>query len=161
MLTLTEARLLQKKRERACLFRLLAIIAVIIVVTALTGVLTGCFQERPALYVFPLLAVAVTVKYSGMTRFAELKEYTGIIQSRNIYTVHVKTYASHQAGVAYKSNERTMMEIVAKSETGKAVIKNFEYFEYYSDLKEGDTICFLRFVDGPVLQGNLDRVNSK
>lgn len=159
MLTLTEARLLQKKRERACLLRFLSIIVVIIVVTALIGVFTGCFKERPVLYIFPLLAVAVTVKYSGVTRFAELKEFTGIIQSRNIYTVHVKTYASHQAGVAYKSNERTMMEIVAKSDTGKAVIKNFEYSEYYADLKEGDTVCFLRFVDGPVLRSNSNKVN--
>ena len=152
MLTLEQAKEIQRKRSKACLLKFGGYV---LLAVALWGVLfffTDYLAEYGALYaVFPLLLL-VGAKMSKLLAFLQKKEFTGKVVDSNIKMTTARRYGtSNQPGTTYAASEIPVLEITVENGLGKRVYKETPYQWAWGEYKPGQEVALLRFIDQPIL----------
>ena len=153
-LTVEEARTIQAERRKKAVFSfaLHGFCAVAIGIIA-------CFTvgDKAGGRVFPLIVaglllyLALSVKLSGFYMLFRPKEFTGTVTRIEAKEETVKKYMSSQPGVAYTADHIQKMEILVTNEKGKTIIHKFVLTDDYKELKLGDNVTVLSFIDRPVI----------
>ena len=153
-LTVEEARTIQAERRKKAVFSfaLHGFCAVAIGIIA-------CFTvgDKAGGRVFPLIVaglllyLALSVKLSGFYMLFRPKEFTGTVTRIEAKEETVKKYMSSQPGVTYSADHIQKMEISVTNEKGKTIIHSFVLTDDYKELKPGDNVTVLSFIDRPVI----------
>ena len=151
MLTLEQAKEIQRKRSKDCLLKF---DGYVLLAVALWGVLfffTDYLAKYGALYaVFPLLLL-VGAKMSKLLAFLQKKEFIGKIVDGDIKMVTARRYgATNQPGTTHAASDMPILEITVENDVGKRVYKTTPYQWAWGEFKPGMQVCLLRFIDQPV-----------
>ncbi len=151
MLTLEQAKEIQRKRSKDCLLKFGGYV---LLAVALWGVLfffTDYLAKYGALYaVFPLLLL-VGAKMSKLLEFLQKNEFIGKIVDGDIKMVTARRYgATNQPGATYAASDMPILEITVENDVGKRVYKTTPYQWAWGEFKPGMQVCLLRFIDQPV-----------
>ena len=117
MLTLEQAKEIQRKRSKACLLKFGGYV---LLAVALWGVLfffTDYLAKHGALYVvFPLLLL-VGAKMSKLLAFLQKNEFIGKIVDGDIKMVTARRYgATNQPGTTYAASDMPILEITVEND---------------------------------------------
>ncbi len=161
MLKLEEAREIQASRQKKALLRFGFTLGMILVVNGIADALFLYFMLDnrliPLLGFLSLLLGYLFVK-TGMPSFFQKKEYNGIVIRTEADAEPTKTSASHLPGERYRTVDCPVLTIVVEEAgTGKTRIKKCNLHRYLSEMRDGDEIAVLRFIDQPVLLSALQR----
>ncbi len=150
MLTLNEARAIQRKNQRrSILWFFGTLVGVALICVAV------CFTNTRAVYVAVPLSLGALMHVNFRTSFTEIfrkKEYTGTVTYFHVRTEMVKKYYSHGAGATYGSYTVFRADMAVEDEKGKTRYKTFKYTAEYDKVWNGDKATVLRFVDQPVIE---------
>ena len=161
MLKLEEAREIQASRQKKALLKFGIALGMILVVNWIADALFLHFKLDnrliPLLGFLSLLLGYLFVK-TEMPSFFQKKEYNGIVIRTEADAEPTKTSASHLPGERYKTVDCPVLTIVVEEAgTGKTRIKKCNLHRYLSEIRDGDEIAVLRFIDQPVLLSALQR----
>lgn len=151
MMTLDEARVLQKQKEKKSITRFLISTAVIIVLFFFAFKNTGLFSINYAIYLIPAVILLIAAKICGVDKFFTSKEFAGEVCDVHFY--RITEPVSKGAGKGHGAHGVTHFEaeLIVKNKKGRTMMKTFWGGDVTDHIAEGDEIAILRFVDEPVL----------
>ena len=151
MITLEQAKKLQKKRSKACFLKFGVFVLLSAVIWCVLFFCTSYLTEYAALYIlFPAL-LFVGAKSSRLFVLLQKKEFCGKIVNSNIKMTTARRYgASNQPGTTYAAGEIPVLEITVENDNGKRFYKETPYQWAWGEYKPGMQVCILRFIDQPV-----------
>jgi len=149
-MTLQEAKLLQRERERKIIIKFLALSIVVCSVSFLVLYFSKLLERTPIFYFVPLLFILVIAKYTGITKLMGKREIAGEVVKINIYPVKTgKIKGEHM----YESSRGDGLEaeIIIKTDNGDTKLRVFPNGDTTSRLCIGDRIAFLRNIGEPIV----------
>jgi len=128
MTTFDELRAIQKKNEKKalCFFVLYQFLLLLFTVC---GFSFTSFFDRKALQFLPLALCLLGFFLSKIFLFLQPRELSG------------------QAGLTYAATQHKVLDLVVEHKTGRSRSVTLPYRKAYEDLKIGDEVILLRFVD--------------
>lgn len=164
VLSLKEARTVQKEREKKAIQRFCFCFAAILSLNVAADILFVRFQADsrliPLLAFLSLLILGFLFVRCRMHLFFQKKELTGIVVSTRADALPTHPYAAHIAGVRCRTVDQLCLELVVRAETGPEAKKKRTYVrqcvltEELKSLRDGERVALLRFIDQPI---RLDR----
>lgn len=153
MLTLDDARKIRKKAELKTLLLFLIPTAVIAVASYFVFTLIE-FNEDVSnyykmYYLVPLVLWGFVIKKSGVTRFLQPKEFVGEVIKIEIYRAEERKTKS--GGFDALQDKSFEAELMVKNSKEKVILRVFPNGDATNNLREGDTVALLRFVNEPVV----------
>ena len=152
MVTLKQARELQKKRSKACLLKFSVFVLITAAIWCVLFFFTDYLTKYAALYIlFPAL-LSIGVKTSRLFIFLQKREIFGKVVDSNIKMTTARRYgASNQPGTTYAASEIPFLEITVETPAGKRVRKETPYRWAWGEYMPGQEVALLRFIDQPIL----------
>lgn len=153
MLTLSEARKRQSKKQKSVLA--IFITATVIIALATYFVFTSIeINEDSAkyhslYYLVPLVLWGIVIAKSGITTFIQPKEFEGEMIKIEIYRAEERKTKS--GGFDALQDKSFEAEVMVKGDNGKVILRTFPNGDATSNLREGDRIAVLRFVNEPIV----------
>lgn len=147
LLPLADARKQQEALQRKAVCGFCLSLLAVSAVTVFLVYCTDYFSRFPSLYALPLLVAAFCFYKTRMHLFFAKKEVTGKVQNIEAYEVATRM---RQSGERQRSIIGVEMRIVVELESGKNVVKTFPGGKAFEELKPGDRIALLRFLDFPI-----------
>ncbi|MBE6712561.1 MAG: hypothetical protein E7580_03445 [Ruminococcaceae bacterium] len=146
MTTFDELRAIQKKNEKKalCFFVLYQFLLLLFTVC---GFSFTSFFDRKALQFLPLALCLLGFFLSKIFLFLQPREFRGTIKYLNVAIEQKKKYLSGQAGLTYAATQHKVLDLVVEHKTGRSRSVTLPYRKAYEDLKIGDEVILLRFVD--------------
>ena len=115
------------------------------------GVLLNlCVQNQLIKLVMQFLPLALCLLgffLSKIFLFLQPREFRGTIKYLNVAIEQKKKYLSGQAGLTYAATQHKVLDLVVEHKTGRSRSVTLPYRKAYEDLKIGDEVILLRFVD--------------
>lgn len=153
MLSLADARKIQKKAEIKTLALFIALTAAIGIISYLVFSLIEFNDDisdyYKLYYLVPFALWGVVIKISGAMRFLQAKEFVGEIIKVEIYRAEERKTKS--GGFDALQDKSFEAELMVKNEKGKVIMRVFPNGDTTSRLREGDKVAILRFVNEPVV----------
>ncbi len=149
MLTLKEARAMQKERETKAILSFIASILFIALGSFLLFYFTDILEISSIFYLIPIGLAALAVKQTKIYNFFAAKEFTGKVVRMDIYPVKVGKIRGERL---YQQNWGEALEIYLIVDDGKRSKTATLYASKdTAPLSVGDTVAILRFVYFPVM----------
>ncbi len=161
MMTLNDARKLQKKNEAKAITSFLIVFAVIGLLTALMFSYTKVLERSAFYWLIPIIAMMITVRATKIYRFLSKKELVGRVVHVHIYSLRERSRRGLGYGTGTNSKpRRSEAEIIVQSDDGSSVMLTVKHQDTVAKLSDGDKVAVLRFVDVPVIIEDLGKERS-
>lgn len=153
MLTLYEARKIRKRTELKTL--LLFLIPTAVIAAASYFIFTSFTLDEDVsnyykmYYLVPLVLWGFVIKKSGVTRFFQPKEFVGSVIKVEVYRAEERKTKS--GGFDALQDKSFEAELMVKNDKNKVVFRVYPNGDATNNLREGDTVALLRFVNEPVV----------
>ncbi len=149
MLTLNEARSIQKEREKKAIISFTASILLIALGTFLLFYFTDVLELSTAFYLIPIGMIGFAVKKTEIYKLFSAKEFTGKVVRMDVYPVKVGKIRGERL---YQQNWGEALEIYLIVDDGKRSKTATLYASKdTAPLSVGDTVALLRFIYTPVM----------
>ena len=153
MLTIEQARIIQKKTELKTALRFIIPTVILAVVSFLVFYFIDFNKEMSdyykIYYVVPFALELVIIKYSGVTEFLKPREFIGEVLKNEIYRAEERKVKS--GGFDALQDKSFESELMIRNKDGKTIFRVFPRGDATSNLLEGDTVAVFRFVNEPVV----------
>lgn len=149
MLTLKEARKLQKERENKAIFTFLFCFAFIGVGSFLLFYLTDILQTSTAFYLIPIVLFGLTIKKTKIYLFFTKKEFVGTVVRVDVYPVKTGSIKGEHT-YETRQGEQLEQEIFIEGERLRTC-RIPAYIPVAPMIGVGTKLCLLRFIDEPIL----------
>lgn len=161
MMTLNEARKLQKRNETKAITAFLIAFTVIGLLTALMFSFTKVLEHSSFYWLIPIIAMIITVMATKIYRFFSKKELIGRVVHVHIYSLRERRRKGLGYGTGSNSTRiRKEAEIIVQSDDGSSVMLTVTHQDTVAKLSDGDKVAVLRFVDTPVIIEDLGKERS-
>ena len=151
MLTIKEARRLQKERSNKAILIFVFSVAFVIAASYFTLKYTDLLEWSSVFYLVPIIFLGIAIKYSKIYLFLSPKEFTGKVIKIEVYVVKGQRVKGERS---YTQNEA--LEVAILVDNGKKTIsKTMPAGDISAKLYEGIEISYLRFIENPII------INSK
>lgn len=149
MLTLKEARKIQKERESKALILFVLFLGLTGLITFLLTTFTNVFSIHTAFYLIPIILVCFSIKKTKIYLFLRQKEFTGKVVRLDVYPVKVgKIKGEH----TYESGQGETLEVSLIVDNGeKSRMIELYAGELTAKIAEGTKLSLLRFIDQPII----------
>lgn len=155
MLTLEEARKVQKEKENKSILRFIISILIIGLALFLMVKFTNILEHGTFVYIFPVIAIPIAVKSTKVYRLFAPKEFRGTIIKLHLYGLsdHRARVTGRGTVVVANSHDAKALEaeIIAENENGKKIMRTVRNKQIVAELSEGDVITFFRSLEDPVI----------
>ncbi|MBR6783383.1 MAG: hypothetical protein IKM32_01695 [Clostridia bacterium] len=148
MLTLKEARKIQKERESKAVIRFVFSLALVGIAFYALLEFTNVFEINNVFYLIPAALIAIAVKKTRIYLFLTAKEFVGTVTYMNVYMVSSQRV---KGGRGYVTNDRLEAEIIVQSEDRKSKSILLPAGPGDNLISEGMTLALLRFVETPII----------
>ncbi|MBQ8895778.1 MAG: hypothetical protein IJY88_03180 [Clostridia bacterium] len=148
MLTLKEARKIQKERESKAVIRFVFSLALVGIAFYALLEFTNVFEINNVFYLIPAALIAIAVKKTRIYLFLTAKEFVGTVTYMNVYMVSSQRV---KGGRGYVTNDRLEAEIIVQSEDRKSKSILLPAGPGDNLIYEGMTLALLRFVETPII----------
>ena len=148
-MTITEARKIQKERERKAIYSFIAAVAFIGIGSFLLFCFTEILLVSTVFYLIPIGLFALAVKKTGIYKFLEPKEFVGTVVKMDVYPVKVGKIRGDDT---YEQNWGESLEVELIIDNGsktKMVAVLASKATWY--LAEGKKVALLRFIYNPII----------
>ena len=149
MLTLKEARKLQKERENKAIFTFLFCFAFIGVGSFLLFYLTDILNISTVFYLIPIILLGLAIKKTRIYLFLTKKEFTGKVVRVDVYPVKTGSIRGEHT-YEVRQGEQLEQEIFIEGDRLRTC-KIPAYIKVAPMIGVGTEICLLRFIDEPIL----------
>jgi len=157
MITLDEARILQKNRQKTSIMKLsipLVLILASFIIALLCTDIIHTFENsnlKSAIILIAIPVFIIIVKFSKATKFFAPREFIGEVI--NVYVYRTKVTPTSYAGRGHgdPGEIRLVAELSVKNENGRIIEMTCWNGDVASHLRPGDKIAILRFIDEPIL----------
>ncbi len=151
MLTLDEARAMQKSRQKKSPLKFFVLAVLIASGSVFVFLCTDIIALSSVFYLLPLPFLLLAVKLSEITRLFAPKEFQGEVVSVRVYIMGASKTKGAGRGHGPNTKSHYEAELLLKDKKGKALFKTFWNGDVTSHLRPGDEIAVLRFIDEPIL----------
>lgn len=153
MISIDEARKIQRERSKKALSRFILFLIIDILVISLSFLLS---ERSDTKYFYATVFVILIIfgwqiKLSKIYLFATPKEFTGIVQYYNVRNEVIKNNLSNLPGDTYKTHDCLYGELIVENSAGCSITKKFVYTEEYNEINIGSVVTILRFIDRPII----------
>ncbi len=149
MLTLKEARKIQKERENKAIFSFLFWFAFIGVASFLLFYLTDILNISTVFYLIPIILLGLAIKQTRIYLFLTQKEFVGRVVRVDVYPVKTGSIKGEHT-YETRQGEQLEQEIFIEG-TGLRTCRIPAYIKVAPMIGVGTEICLLRFIDQPIL----------
>ncbi|MBQ3230721.1 MAG: hypothetical protein IJB49_06845 [Clostridia bacterium] len=149
LLTLDEARRIQKSNTRKVVLKFVIFVAIVAAATYALYAFTDMFERSSFYYVIPALAVIIAIKLTDFYRIFTPKEVFGEALKIDIYSADERKVK--RGGFGALQDRFFEAELMVRSESGKVIFRIYRNGDATSVIAEGDKIALLRLVDEPVI----------
>ena len=149
MITLEEARLLQKKNQIKVITNFLFFTALIALGTFLLFKFTDILTRNSVYYLVPIALLILTIYKTGLSELFTKKEFIGVVIKNEIFPADEKKVK--RGGFDALQDKHLVAEIIVKSDEGKTMLRTFYNGPITTNLVEGDKVAILRFISHPVV----------
>ncbi len=153
MLTLNEARKIQKEREGKTVTRFAIYAAISQAVVWAVIYFADLLALNNVFYLLPIAALLIAFKLSGMPVFFEPKEFRGTITDIHVYATRDRVVKG--AGWGNGSNVGMLYNVAnigVTNEKGRIMTRAYRNEHEICDLREGGEIIIMRFVsEAPII----------
>ena len=161
MMTLKDARALQKRNETKAIISFLIAFTAIGLLTAYMFSFTKILEHSSFYWLLPILAMMITVRTTKIYRFLSKKEFVGRVVHVHIYSLRERSRKGLGYGTGANSRRRRQeAEIIVQSDDGGSVMLTVKHQDTVAKLSDGDKLAILRFVDTPVIIEDLGKERS-
>lgn len=151
MMTLDEARVLQRQREKKAIKKFFGFVIIIAVICCGIYLYTDLFSVNAIFYVIPILILIGIAKHCDIDKFFSAKEFIGEVQDVHIYRITERVSKGVGIGHGGSGGTHFEAELIVRNRKGQTIFRTFWNGDVTSHLTEGDEIAILRFVDEPIL----------
>lgn len=149
MLTLKEARTIQKKRERKAIISFISSVLFILIGSFILFNFTEILTVSTIFYLIPIGLLGVAVKNTKIYKFFNSKEFTGKVLRMDVYPVKV---GSIKGDDIYEQDWGEALEIsIIVDNNGRSKSATLYASKDTARLSVGDTVTILRFIDTPII----------
>ncbi len=161
MMTLDEARKLQKKNETNSIVSFLVCFTAIGLLTAVMFSYTTVLEKSAFYWILPIATLAIAVKTTKIYLFLSRKEFIGRVVHVHIYSIRERQRKGFNYGTGANSTKRrNEAEIIVESEDGSSVMLTVKHQDTVAKLSDGDKLAILRFIETPVIIEALGKERS-
>ena len=148
MLTLKEARKLQKQREGKAVGLFLASLIVTLLITFVLMEYTSVFEINSVFYLIPVSILSLAVKKTEIYKFATTKEFVGKVVYLNVYVTRDQRIKGR---ITYTTVDSLEVEMIIENDEGKSKSLQIPSSPATYNIAEGTRLALLRFVDTPII----------
>lgn len=148
MLTLNEARKIQKERESKAIGWFIASVAATLLITFVLMEYTTVFEINSVFYLIPAALIAFAIKKTRIYLFLTAQEFVGTVVYMNVYEVQTQPV---KGKLSYTTLNSLEAEIIIKNKEGKSKSIQLPAGPGDNLISEGMTLALLRFVDTPII----------
>ena len=153
MLTLEQARKLQKKAEIKTALKFIIPTVLVAVISFLFFYFIDLNKDMSnyykIYYLVPFAVELVIIKFSGISGFFKPKEFIGEVMKNEIYRAEERKVKS--GGFDALQDKSFESELMVRNKDGKTIFRVFPRGDATANLLEGDEVAVLRFVNEPVV----------
>lgn len=149
MLTIKEARKLQKERENRAIFSFLFWFAFISVGSFLLFYLTDITELSSVFYLVPFLLLGLVIKKTKIYLFVTKKEFMGKVIRVDVYPVKTGSIKGEHS-YEVRQGEQLESEIFIQGDKLRTCTIP-SYIPVAPMIGVGTNLCLLRFIDEPIL----------
>lgn len=148
MLTLKEARKLQKSREGKAVGLFLASLVVTLLITFVLMEYTSIFEINSVFYLIPAAFVAIAVKKTEIYKLLTAREFVGKVVYLNVYVTRDQRIKGR---ITYTTVDSLEVEMIIENDEGKSKSLQIPSSPATYNIAEGTRLALLRFVDTPII----------
>ena len=148
MLTLKEARKLQKQREGKAVGLFLASLIVTLLITFVLMEYTSVFEINSVFYLIPVAFVAIAVKKTEIYKLLTAREFVGKVVYLNVYVTRDQRIKGR---ITYTTVDSLEVEMIIENDEGKSKSLQIPSSPATYNIAEGTRLALLRFVDTPII----------
>ena len=148
MLTIKEARKIQKSREGKAIGLFLASLVITLLITFVLMEYTTIFEINSVFYLIPVSILALAVKKTEIYKFATTKEFVGKVIYLNVYVTRDQRIKGR---ITYTTVDSLEVEMIIENDEGKSKSLQIPSSPATYNIAEGTRLALLRFVDTPII----------
>ena len=148
MLTLKEARKLQKERESKAVLWFVFSLALVGIATYVLLEFTNVFEISTVFYLIPVALIAIAVKKTEIYKLLTAREFVGKVIYLNVYVVKSQRVRGERS---YMTNEALEVEMIIENDEGKSKSLQIPSSPATYNIAEGTELALLRFIDTPII----------
>ena len=148
MLTLKEARKLQKERESNAVLWFVFSLALVGIATYVLLEFTNVFEISTVFYLIPVALIAIAVKKTEIYKLLTAREFVGKVIYLNVYVVKSQRVRGERS---YMTNEALEVEMIIENDEGKSKSLQIPSSPATYNIAEGTELALLRFIDTPII----------
>ncbi|MBO5915268.1 MAG: hypothetical protein J6Q72_07955 [Clostridia bacterium] len=148
MLTIKEARKIQKSREGKAIGLFLASLVITLLITFVLMEYTTIFEINSVFYLIPVSILALAVKKTEIYKFATTKEFVGKVVYLNVYVTRDQRIKGR---ITYTTVDSLEVEMIIENDEGKSKSLQIPSSPATYNIAEGPRLALLRFVDTPII----------
>ncbi len=148
MLTLKEARKIQKERESKAIITFVFSLAFVLLATYILLEYTNAFEISTAFYLIPIGIFGFSIKKTQIYLFLTPKEFTGTVVYNNVYVVKSQRVKGERS---YMQHEGLEMEIIIENDEKSKRITIPASYPVASHISDGIKVSLLRFIYQPII----------
>ncbi len=148
MLTIKEARKIQKERESKAILTFVFSLVFVALATYILLEYTNAFEISTAFYLIPIGIFGFSIKKTRIYLFFTKKEFTGKVVYNNVYVVKSQRVKGERSYMQYEGLE---MEIIVQDDSKSKRITIPASFPVAAHISDGVTVSLLRFIDQPII----------
>ena len=148
MLTLKEARKLQKSREGKAVGLFLASLVVTLLITFVLMEYTSVFEINSVFYLIPATILAIAVKKTEIYKLLTAREFVGKVVYLNVYVTRDQRIKGR---ITYTTVDSLEVEMIIENDEGKSKSLQIPSSPATYNIAEGTRLALLRFVDTPII----------
>lgn len=149
MLTLDEAKKIQKERERKVLIISLSSFALTALVTFVLYAFTDVFELSTAIWLIPIMIVAFILKKTNFGTFLSPKFFEGKVVRMDVYAVKTGTIKGDHT-YEVRQGEAFETELFVENESKMRTVR-LPSGPMTANISVGTRVALLRFVEQPVI----------
>lgn len=149
MLTLNEAKKIQKERERKAILVFCISVALTALITFLLIKFTTLFSISSAFYLIPIGLLALTVKKTKVYLLLTAREFRGKVVRLDVYPVKTGNIKGEHT---YETRQGEALEVAIYIDNGKRTkLKEMYASPLTYQISVGTELSLLRFIDQPII----------
>ncbi len=148
MLTLNEARKLQKERESKAIGWFIASVVATLLITFVLMEYTTIFEINSVFYLIPAALIAIAVKKTEIYKLLTAKEFVGKVVYLNVYVTRDQRIKGR---ITYTTVDNLEVEMIIENDEGKSKSLQIPSSPATYNIAEGTRLVLLRFVDTPII----------
>ncbi len=148
MLTLKEARKIQKERESKAVLWFVFSLALVGIATYVLLEFTTVFEISTVFYLIPAALIAFAIKKTRIYLFLTAQEFIGTVVYMNVYDVQTQRV---KGKLSYTTLHSLEAEIIIENDEGKSKSIQLPAGPGDNLISEGMTLALLRFIDNPII----------